>query len=461
MVGRVDVHTFRYPRAQFDPVSGTASFDYLLQGKETDFSFTDLWTFPSTGKIPDAATLVATRRVLDLLYVAVGLAYYAAFAPGRVVLDAVRLAPAARRWAERLYRAGLAEFAYRHDLPHVLALELDGETGSRTIGPDGSAGERPPLVAIGGGKDSIVSIEALKARAVQPVVFAVERKRRPLLRAVLALTGAPHLIVRQVVDRRLSQLVTEHGAYLGHIPLTAINTLAGVVTALLHGLGPVVLSNERSASTGNLVWRGQEVNHQWSKGLEAETLLREAIASQAGVADAYFSLLGGMSELHIAKLVAEISTYDDKMTSCNHVFWSDTRRGERWCNDCAKCRFVFLALAPFMDRGRLVAIFGRDLLDDQHQLEGYRELLGLSGHRPFDCVGEVTESRVAFRLLAERPAWTGARAVRALRSELTDWPSDREVRQVLTAYRPRFAPPSYIQALEAMRERVDSPASGT
>lgn len=458
MLRHADVHTFRYPRARFNPITGTASFDYLLQGKEADFSFTDVWTFPSAGKSMDAASRAAACRVLDLLYIAVGLAYYTAFAPRRVVLDTVRLTPAALRWAQRLYREGLAEFAYRHDLPHVLALELEGDTGSQTTAGNEPVGQRPPLVAVGGGKDSVVSVEALKA--MRPVVFAVERKHRPLLRAVLALTGAPHLVVRQTVDRRLSRVVTEHGGYLGHIPVTAINTLAGVVLALLEGLGPVVLSNERSASAGNLMWRGHEVNHQWSKGLEAEALLREAIASQAGVADAYFSLLGGMSELHIAKLVAEIHTYDDKMTSCNHVFWSDTRRGERWCNACAKCRFVFLALAPFMARRRLVSIFGHDLLEDQRQIEGYRELLGLSGHRPFDCVGEVTESRVAFRLLTERPAWVDAWVVRALRPELTEWPSDAEIRQVFTATRPRFAPPAYAKALEMMRERVDSPAPG-
>ena len=73
--------------------------------------------------------------------------------------------------------------------------------------------------------------------------------------------------------------------------MTAINSFIAVATSVLHGLGPVVMSNERSASDPNLIWIGHEINHQWSKSIEAEGLLRAAIAGQAGLADSYFSLL--------------------------------------------------------------------------------------------------------------------------------------------------------------------------
>ena len=35
------------------------------------------------------------------------------------------------------------------------------------------------------------------------------------------------------------------------------------------------MSNESSASAPNLEWRGHHINHQWSKGFEAERLLRD------------------------------------------------------------------------------------------------------------------------------------------------------------------------------------------
>ena len=65
------------------------------------------------------------------------------------------------------------------------------------------------------------------------------------------------------------------------------------------------MSNERSASDPNLIWNGHEINHQWSKGVEAEGLLRAALAAHAGLTEPYFSLLRSLSELHIARLFAE------------------------------------------------------------------------------------------------------------------------------------------------------------
>ncbi|MGA9693561.1 MAG: hypothetical protein WBR33_19370 [Pseudonocardiaceae bacterium] len=453
-----DIHTFHYTGMSFDLARGVASFDYLAQGVTSKYPFTDLVTFPLPERRPDAKTLRVLERVLELLYVAVGAIYYKSMAPESVVLGTLRLAPAAQRWALRLFRSGLAEFAYRWQLPHVLDLDLAGEACNTT--PTVSevlTDDRPPLVALGGGKDSIVSLEALKAAGLRPVVFTVQRQPTPLLCELMALAHVPSLTIRRTVDRRLTDLLNTGGARIGHVPVTAINSLMGVAAAVLHGLGPVVMSSERSASSGNLVWRGREVNHQWSKGLEAEALLRDALGGHAGLSNACFSLLRGMSELHIAKLFAATTTYDQKVTSCNYAFRMGGNRVERWCNDCAKCRFVYLALAPFMDRARLISIFGHDLLDDPRHLEGYRELLGLTGHKPWECVGEFSESRVALRLLAEEPSWTGARLLGALCAQMPSWPTEQEAAAVFAADRPRFASPACAEALTALQTAASRP----
>jgi hypothetical protein len=66
---------------------------------------------------------------------------------------------------------------------------------------------------------------------------------------------------------------------------------------------------------------------------------------------------------------------------------------------------VFLALAPFMPKPRLTAIFGRNLLDDPAQVAGFDALLEYRDHKPFECVGEGRESRAAMATLATRPEW--------------------------------------------------------
>ena len=91
------------------------------------------------------------------------------------------------------------------------------------------------------------------------------------------------------------------------------------------------------------------------------------------------------------------------MTSCNKAFKLHDPTA-RWCGDCPKCRFVFLAMAPAMDRARLHRIFGRDLFADPAQVPGFLELLGIDAHKPFECVGEVEESLVALAMLANDDA---------------------------------------------------------
>jgi hypothetical protein len=303
-------------------------------------------------------------------------------------------------------------------------------------------GDRP-LVPVGGGKDSIVTVEALKSRS--PVLFAVNPNT--IITSVMAVSDLPILTAKRVLDPQIREL-NAAGGLNGHIPVTAINSLIAVATSLLHGLGPVVMSNESSASVPNLSWRGHDINHQWSKGLPAEILLRDALEAHAGLSEAYFSLLRGMSELHIASVFAHYTAYDHVVTSCNAAF-KQRDASARWCGHCPKCRFVFLAMAPFTGKPRLLDIFGADLFEDETQLPGYRELMGITAHKPFECVGEIEESQVALRLLTEHPDWADSMAVRTLAAEVPALPSDDEVAHAFRGDGPSVVPAGYRDVLRS------------
>jgi len=423
------VGALRFSGRTFDPSTGVATFSYSLSD---ELRFTETVTFTMPSSSYDASVF---DRVLDLLYVAISTSYYKIAAPRKVVLDPLKLADKALPWVTALFREGLGEFAYQNDLPHVLDLDL--VPGSFPPAPSvASVGDRP-LVPVGGGKDSIVTVEALKSRS--PVLFAVNPNA--IITSVMAVSDLPILTAKRVLDPQIREL-NAAGGLNGHIPVTAINSLIAVATALLHGLGPVVMSNESSASVPNLTWRGHDINHQWSKGLPAETLLREALGAHAGLPEAYFSLLRGMSELHIARSYASHDQYDAVVTSCNAAF-KQRDATARWCGHCPKCRFVFLALAPFTGKARLLDIFGADLFEDPTQLPGYRELMGLTAHKPFECVGEIEESLVALRLLAEHPDWAGATLVRTLVAEVPALPTDTEVARTFAGDAPAVVPPDY------------------
>jgi hypothetical protein len=71
-------------------------------------------------------------------------------------------------------------------------------------------------------------------------------------------------------------------------------------------------------------------------------------------------------------------------------------------------------LATAMERPRLEAIFGGNMLEDDTQLTGFEELMGLSGHKPWEYVGELAESGAALLMLATRPDWRDATIVHTL-----------------------------------------------
>ncbi|MFC7549377.1 hypothetical protein [Plantactinospora sp. GCM10030261] len=438
--------SFSFPSYSIDAGTGAVALDYVLRGPGGELRFTERITLPAPVRPPAEATVAALHRVVELLHLVAGVSYYKAAAPPRLVLPRP-LGPAATALVTAVYTKGLAEYAYRNELPHVLELVPEVPAGSPEPAPavvDATGGR--PLSAVGGGKDSIVTLEVLRRAGLDPVPFSVNPN--PVIVSVNEASGLPALAARRILDPELFAL-NKAGALNGHIPVTAINSLIAVATAVLHELGPVVMSNERSASDPNLIWNGHQVNHQWSKGVEAEALLRDAVTEHAGRVEPYFSLLRSLSELHIARLFAQFTRYDDVVTSCNRAFRLHDP-SVRWCGDCPKCRFVFLALAPFMSRERLTHIFGTDLLADLDQVPGYLELLGIDAHKPFECVGEVEESTVALGLLAEQEQWRDAPVVRALVAAVPSqgWVAAADS-DVFTPAGTTFVPPPYAKALTA------------
>lgn len=438
--------TFSFPSYSFDLTSGVATFDYALAGPDGELRFTETVTFPPPSAQPSPEAMAVLGRVLELLHLVAGVSYYKAAAPRRLVASAP-LGDEAIALVTAVYTKGLAEYAYRNELPYVLELTPEVPKGTLPEPPRLDNSDGRPLSAVGGGKDSIVSLEALRRAGFDPVPFSVNPNA--VIVAVNEASGLTALAARRRIDPTLLEL-NAAGARNGHVPVTAINSLIAVATAVLHGLGPVVMSNERSASAPNLVWNGHEINHQWSKGLEAEELLRAALTGHAGLVEPYFSLLRPLSELHIAKLFARFDRYDGVVTSCNAAFKLRDATA-RWCGDCPKCRFVFLALAPFMDAERLVGIFGTNLLADPTQTAGFAALLGIDGHKPFECVGEVEESVVALSLLAQQDQWRNAPVVRALLAALPEqaWAA-ASTSEVFTPTDAHFVPPAYAKALAAL-----------
>ncbi len=396
---RDSIRAFHFAGCDFDAASGVARLRYAFDGGS---ELVETITVPGAPFALDAARAQAAERALRALHLIAGVSYYKAAVPEEIRIDSYAIDADTATFMDEVYLNGLGEFAYRN------GLNLHGRI--RFPASDASAGGAPALglrrhalVAIGGGKDSLVSIEALRAIGVDQTVTWIGGSQ--LIKACAERTGLPTLNIGRQLAPELFEY-NRQGAWNGHIPVTAINSAIMAFAAVLLGVDQVVFSNERSASYGSLIEGTGEVNHQWSKGWTFERDFGAHLQKHVAADLHYYSLLRPLSELAVARQFAKSDRYDAHFSSCNRNFHLlGERPANRWCGVCPKCHFVFLALAPFMPKPRLVSIFGRNLLDDPAQVPGYDALLEFQDHKPFECVGEGKESRAAMAALAERPEW--------------------------------------------------------
>jgi hypothetical protein len=438
------VRRFRFLGWRLEPATGRIDLGYALDGDELHEQV--LLGAPITGL--DPARRAALERAIGLLHLVAGVSYYkACFAP-EITIEANLPESDLAGFLHHLYSRGLAECRYVNDLrgrgipPFPSTAIASAEAGPAGI-------DDRPLVPIGGGKDSIVTLEAVRQMGREPLLFSVGAA--PAVVRTVLVAGLPHVTVTRTLDPGLLEL-NHRGAYNGHVPVTAVVSCLAVIAALVHGAGAVVMADERSASAASLSWDGIEVNHQYSKSWDFERRFAAVVARHVAADIGYFSLLRPWSELAIARRFAALPAYHRAFVSCNRAFLLDRdRRTPSWCGDCPKCRFVALALAPFLDRDRIVSIMGSDLLGDPAQLPGFAALLGIEADKPLECVGEVEESRVAMRLLVDREGWREAAVVRSLGSDpRVTGLSQATVDRVLAPSREHALPAGYGRFADAL-----------
>jgi len=439
-----DYSIFEYSSYSLSEDGCVFTGDYALIGSGNTIHFAETITVP-------AIETSAPRETLQrLLFLACGLSYYKAAAP-QVIHVKGGLRDSEREFLAKLIRHGLGEFCYRNDLPESLEprIESDRLTSpySDSDGDECWSLESRPLVPVGGGKDSIVTLESLKRIGARPIAFSVNKFKA--IEDCIDISSCDRLRATRKLDRQLPSL-NKAGAYNGHVPVTAINSIIALMVADSMSFGSIVMSNERSAEFGNLTWNGGEVNHQWSKSFAFEVLLREQLTISTLDPDRYFSLLRPLTELAIAERFAKLPKYFTAFTSCNRLFSIDPQaRQSTWCCKCPKCHFVFLILAAFLPPEELHSIFGTNILDSPNNRESYREILGLTGHKPFECVGDYEEAAAAWRLAASQRGWRQAILIPQLLPSLQRIPQ-AAISQLLSVTPPHHIPKRFEEALHAI-----------
>ena len=360
----------------------TIDYEFLL---EPDIVFRPTVSIPFFGLI-ETDFLAPHAFNLGLVE---AISYWKTACPKELVVEAGFLDREQMRFWYDLFLHGLGEFFYRNKIDFS---QKDFLTITALKSPDiqytkpeiQSSGD---LVLVGGGKDSAVTLGILKKsdRTIQTMVLNPTQAALDLCR--ISGYNKP-IVIKRTMDPVLFSL-NDSGYLNGHTPFSAYLAFLGSMVAALYGYEYVIVSNERSANEGNVMYRGMEINHQYSKSFRFEEAFRTQHPS-------YFSLLRPLNDIQISMLFAQFPQFFQSFRSCNVGSKTNT-----WCGACAKCAFTFLVFFPFLTYQDMMRIFGSDYFRNPAIVSLIRELVGLTPVKPFECVGTRDESKLAVYLAVE------------------------------------------------------------
>lgn len=365
----------------------------LKYGMDDALTFTETYKFDFEFAEHNAA---ARDQAFQLLFFMAGVSYYKLYLPPEIVVKKGLLDAELAQFFAKTYQRGLGEFWYVNQMDPSTRISFPVNTAAVKASTHDGQGY---LASVGGGKDSLVTIELLRNK-VDNDLTTWSVNHRPQLTPLVERIGLPHCWVERTWDPQIQEL-NKQDAYNGHIPISAIFACVGTVVAILAGKWDIVMSNEQSANDPTLVYEGVEINHQYSKSQEFEQDFQAVLQHvYTKGRPQYYSLLRPFSELYIAELFAKraFAKYKDVFSSCNRAYIHGSNHMS-WCGKCSKCAFTFLMFTPFLATAEVQGIWGgKNLLLDPELDYTYQQLLGISGEKPLDCVGEVKESRAAMTL---------------------------------------------------------------
>jgi len=356
-----------------------------------EISFRPRWEFAKKHKDFDYSRDERFRRLVFNLGLVELISYWKCACSPLVQIKAGYIDDEQLRWWKRQYFLGLGEFFHInrintniHDFMNieVLAEPDEGPLINTEFKKSGC------LIPVGGGKDSVVTMELLGGRKGDNLCYMINSREISVKCARLAGFSDDEIIIaKRSLDQTLLSLNKE-GYLNGHTPFSAIVAFSSVLTAYLFDKEYVVLSNEASANESTV--EGTQINHQYSKSyqFEQDFINYEKRYIDSGVY--YFSLLRPFSELQIARYFARHDKYFKVFKSCNVGSKSDI-----WCCSCPKCLFVFGIMSPFIELVTLTEIFGSNMLEDERLIPIFNKLIGEEPEKPFECVGTRDELNTA------------------------------------------------------------------
>ena len=370
-------------------------YDYTLENDvftaKFYFSLDDKYFFTPSLEIPQRKFYDwsnVAKSQLDTILFNIGMieliSYWKLACPKKVYINPFNLSSDQILWWKKLYFNGLGEFFYLNGIKENVNdfMEIICESDATCEKIDLPLRETT-LVPIGGGKDSVVTVELLKNK--MPIIPLIINPRGATKECVDAagFSLEQTAVIKRTLDPTMLRMNNE-GFLNGHTPFSAMLAFYTLLIGFATNSKYIALSNESSANEPTVL--DTEVNHQYSKSIAFENDFRNYVERYISSDIQYFSFLRPINEIQIASLFAKNKEYYKVFKSCNVGSKTDS-----WCGKCPKCLFTYLIMSPFIPQNELEDIFGGNLLNDSDLLPILKQLKGEVDVKPFECVGTVEE----------------------------------------------------------------------
>ena len=385
--------SFTYHNYTFDVTNHSLhiTYHFTIDGLAC---FKPSWTIPLANQTIDCNDPLLHRYIFSLGLVEL-VSYWKISCAKKVYVNCGSLDQAQIKWFKKLYYHGLGEFFYINGIEESMDTFMEiiaSNTSSAHL--DCTKDVFGQLIPFGGGKDSYVSAHILK-ESTPNYAYVIN----DVISAVNAVNVAGYddrfIHVHRTLDPVMLQLNKEGNYLNGHTPFSALVAFSSVLVSYIYGIENICLSNESSANESTIA--GKTINHQYSKTYEFEADFKWYNENYLYGNIHYFSFLRPLNELQIAALFTSFKKYLTEFRSCN----VGSKQGI-WCGHCAKCCFVAMILAAFVDDQTLIDVFGHDMFNDESLIPLFDALIGVEKDKPFECVGTRKEVQAACILALQR-----------------------------------------------------------
>lgn len=387
--------SFYFEKFSFDTEKLIARFEYSFD--ENYFFVEEIDFFNDKFFLKNDLDVDIINNFLFSIHIALWISYYKAFPTEKLYVKSGFIDEKQINFWKKFYKNWLWEFLYRNKLNPDKLLNFENLWNKKYVRKEFELSEKA-FLPLWWWKDSLVSIDLFEKSKLD-FDLIVFWKIDPIKENCAKVIWKDIFLIKRRISDNLLNLNNEWN-YNWHVPITWIIAFTLLLTCYLYNYKYIVLSNEKSANTWNVLWNNIDINHQYSKSLEFEIDFKNYIEENLSSKIRYFSLLRWWYEVKIVKYFSiNCKKYFSTFSSCNNNFKIDESKRLKqkiWCNSCPKCAFVFAILRPYLTIDEIINIFWEDLFLKHDLKQTFLELLWYDWVKPFECVWEQEEVILSF-----------------------------------------------------------------